>query len=140
MFNGEELSAFIDRATYVTVNDYEAQLLQERTGRKVAEFAKRVEALVVTRGGEGSTIYADGKELSIPAVKPDAIVDPTGCGDAYRAGLLLGIVRGYDWETTGRLASLVGSIKIASRGGQNHSFTPDVIRERYMKAFGTSLA
>jgi len=140
MFNGEELSAFIDRATYVTVNDYEAQLLQERTGRKVAELAKRVEALVVTRGGEGSTIYTDGKELLVPAVKPDAIVDPTGCGDAYRAGLLLGIVRGYDWETTGRLASLVGSIKIASRGGQNHSFTPDVIRERYVKAFGTSLA
>ena len=83
----------------------------------MAELAKRVQALVVTRGGEGSTIYVGGKEFSIPAVKPGAIVDPTGCGDAYRAGLLLGIVRGYDWETTGRLASLVGSIKIASRGG-----------------------
>ncbi len=140
MFNGEELSAFIDRATYVTVNDYEAQLLQERTGHKVAELAKRVQALVVTRGGEGSTIYVGGKEFSIPAVKPGAIVDPTGCGDAYRAGLLLGIVRGYDWETTGRLASLVGSIKIASRGGQNHSFTPDAIDDLYKKAFGTTLA
>lgn len=140
MFNGEELTAFIDRATYVTVNDYEAQLLQERTGRSVTELAKRVEALVVTRGGEGSTIYTGGRQIVIPAVKPDAIVDPTGCGDAYRAGLLLGIVRGYDWETTGRLASLVGSIKIASRGGQNHSFTPDGIRESYKEAFGTSLS
>lgn len=140
MFNGEELSAFIDRATYVTVNDYEAQLLQERTGRSVAELAKRVQALVVTRGGEGSTIYTGGRELAIPAVKPDAIVDPTGCGDAYRAGLLLGIVRGYDWETTGRLASLVGSIKIASRGGQNHSFAPDEIGERYKTAFGASIS
>jgi adenosine kinase len=139
MFNGEELSAFIARATYVTVNDYEAQLLQERTGYPVSELARRVQALVVTRGGEGSTIYAGGREIAIPAVKPAAIVDPTGCGDAYRAGLLLGIVRGYDWETTGRLASLVGSIKIASRGGQNHRFTPEEIRDLYRKAFGSSL-
>lgn len=140
MFNGDELSAFIDRATYVTVNDYEAQLLQERTGRSVTELARRVQALVVTRGGEGSTIYTGGREIAIPSVKPSAIVDPTGCGDAYRAGLLLGIVRGYDWETTGRLASLVGSLKIASRGGQNHSFAADEIGGLYKKAFGTSIA
>jgi adenosine kinase len=139
MFNGEELLAFVEQASYVTVNDYEAQLLQERTGRKIEELARRVQALVVTRGGEGSTIYADGRELAIPSVKPAAVVDPTGCGDAYRAGLLLGIVRGYDWETTGRLASLVGAIKIASRGGQNHRFTPAAIGEQYKQAFGSSL-
>jgi len=139
MFNGEELLDFVGRATYVTVNDYEAQLLEERTGRKVQELAQRVKALIVTRGGEGSTIYADGREIAIPSVRPVAVVDPTGCGDAYRAGLLLGIARGYDWETTGRLASLVGSIKIASRGGQNHRFTPAEISERYQQAFGSSI-
>jgi len=139
MFNGEELLDFVGRATYVTVNDYEAQLLEERTGRKVQELAKGVKALIVTRGGEGSTIYAAGREIAIPSVKPAAVIDPTGCGDAYRAGLLLGIARGYDWETTGRLASLVGSIKIASRGGQNHHFTPAEIGERYKQAFGTSV-
>jgi adenosine kinase len=139
MFGGEELLAFVDQATYVTVNDYEAQLLQERTGLTVEALARRVQALIVTRGGEGSTIYAGGREIAIPSVEPGAIVDPTGCGDAYRAGLLLGIARGYDWETTGRLASLVGALKIASRGGQNHRFTPAEIGERYREAFGTAV-
>jgi adenosine kinase len=139
MFNGEELLAFIDQATYVTVNDYEAQLLQERTGHKLGELAKRVRALIVTRGGDGSLIYADGREIEIPSVTPSALVDPTGCGDAYRAGLLWGIARALDWQTTGRLASLVGSLKIAHRGGQNHVFTPAEIGERYREAFGTSI-
>ena len=138
MFGGEELLAFVDRATYVTVNDYEGQLLQERTGQKLEELARRVRALVVTRGAEGSIIYADGQEIAIPAVKPEAVVDPTGCGDAYRAGLLYGIARGLDWPTTGRLASLIGAIKIASRGGQNHRFDRAEIEARYREAFGTS--
>ena len=138
MFNGEELMAFIDQAAYVTVNDYEGQLLQERTGQSLEALAKRVRALIVTRGAEGSTILADGRRLAIPSVKPQALVDPTGCGDAYRAGLLYGIVRGMDWVTTGRLASLIGAIKIASRGGQNHRFDRAEIEARYKEAFGAS--
>jgi adenosine kinase len=136
MFDGPELLAFIDQAAYVTLNDYEAQLLQERTGQSAAVLAKRVRALIVTRGAEGSTIHAGGRELSIPSVKPEAVVDPTGCGDAYRAGLLFGIARGMDWETTGRLASLIGALKIASRGGQNHRFDRAQIEVRYKEAFG----
>jgi len=139
MFGGEELLAFIDQATYVTVNDYEAQLLQERTGQSLEALAKRVRALIVTRGAEGSTIYADGQHIAIPCVKPQAVVDPTGCGDAYRAGLLFGIAAGMDWQTTGRLASLIGAIKIASRGGQNHRFTPTEIGQRYREAYGTAI-
>jgi adenosine kinase len=138
MFNGEELSAFIDQAAYVTVNDYEGQLLQERTGRTLQELATRVRALILTRGAEGSTIYAGGREIAIPSVKARAVVDPTGCGDAYRAGLLYGIARGMDWPATGRLASLIGAIKIASRGGQNHRFDRAEIEVRYKEAFGTA--
>jgi adenosine kinase len=138
MFNGGELMAFIDQAAYVTVNDYEGQLLQERTGQSLEALAKRVRALIVTRGAEGSTIFADGRQLAIPSVKPQSLVDPTGCGDAYRAGLLYGIVRGMDWVTTGRLASLIGAIKIASRGGQNHRFDRVEIAARYKEAFGAS--
>jgi len=139
MFGGEELLAFIDQANYVTLNDYEAQLLQERTGRTLDELAKRVQALIVTRGAQGSLIYAGGQRLEISCVKPAAVVDPTGCGDAYRAGLLYGIAQGLDWRTTGQLASLVGALKIASRGGQNHRFTRDEIAERYQEAFAARI-
>jgi adenosine kinase len=138
MFDGAELSRFIEQASYVTVNDYEAQLLQERTGRSLGELAGRVRALVVTQGGKGSTIYSGGREVAIPSVVPQAVVDPTGCGDAYRAGLLYGIARGMDWETSGRLASLIGAVKIASRGGQNHRFDRAEIETRYKEAFGAS--
>ncbi|MFN7751343.1 MAG: carbohydrate kinase family protein [Pseudomonadota bacterium] len=140
MFNGEELLAFIDQATYVTVNDYEGQLLQERTGLTLEAIAARVKALIVTLGGNGSHIYAGGQRLEIPGVKATEVVDPTGCGDAYRAGLLHGLSQGMDWATTGRLASLIGALKIAQRGGQNHRFTPDEIGVRYREAFGSSLA
>ena len=139
MFSGEDLLRFIDQATYVTVNDYEAKLLQEKTGKKLAELAQSVKALIVTLGGDGSLIYADGKEISIPTPKPDAVVDPTGCGDAYRAGLLYGIQRGWSWEATGRLASLMGSIKIAHRGGQSHTPTRADLMEAYRKHFGSSI-
>ena len=137
MFGGEELLDFVKRASYVTLNDYEARLLEERTGKSVAELAKLVKALVVTLGARGSLIHAGGKPIEIPCVKAPEIVDPTGCGDAFRAGLLYGIAAGMDWETAGRLASLLGSIKIARRGGQNHSFTRDEIAERYRQAFGS---
>ncbi len=136
MFDGPELLTFIRQATVVTVNDYEARMLQEKTGVAVEQLAGMVEALVVTRGGEGSTIHVRGKTLDIPSVKAEQLVDPTGCGDAYRAGLLYGLANDFDWPSSGRLASLLGSLKIASRGGQNHRFSRDEIAERFKEAFG----
>lgn len=139
MFNGDELMNFVELADYVTVNDYEAQLLQERTGKSLETLAKQVKALIVTLGSKGSLIHAGGKSIDIPSVKPAAILDPTGCGDAFRAGLLYGITHGMDWAVTGRLASLLGSLKIAQRGGQNHAFTRDSIAADYKMHFGTTL-
>lgn len=139
LFTGPELSRMIERATYLAVNDYEAKLLSERTGWSIAEMAEHVEALVVTMGAEGSIIHAEGATYAIPAVRAGAVVDPTGCGDAYRAGLLHGIAQGWDWERTGNLASVMGSIKIASRGGQNHVVERDAVAQRYAEAFGERL-
>jgi len=139
MFSGEELLAFVDHATYATVNDYEGRLLEERTGRKLEELAPGLDALILTRGAEGSIIYANGDRFEIPCVKATELVDPTGCGDAYRAGLLYGIAAGFDWAKTGRLASLMGSIKIASRGGQNHSVTREEIGRMFRRNFGSEL-
>ena len=136
MFNGEELMNFIKHADYVAANDYEAKLLQERTGKSIEELSGLVKALVVTQGAQGSLVVLNGKPEIIPAVKPAQLVDPTGCGDAYRAGLLYGIANDFDWPTTGRLASLLGSIKIAQRGAQNHQFTRDEISQRFREAFG----
>jgi adenosine kinase len=136
MFSGPELVRMIGMAAYLTVNDYEAQMLQEKTGHRVEALAKLVQAMVVTLGAEGSLIYSDGQRFEIPCATPDDIVDPTGCGDAYRAGLLYGIASGLDWERTGRLASLMGALKIAHRGGQNHHYTRDEIAARYRRAFG----
>ena len=139
MFNGDELREFVRMADYLTVNDYEAQLLQEKTGQTLAALARHVKALVVTLGAKGSLIYADGKQVEIPCAKPDAVIDPTGCGDAYRAGLLCGIANGMDWELSGRLASILGAIKIAHRGGQNHHFTRDEIADRCRQNFATAI-
>jgi len=136
LFDGPELVSMIERATYLTVNDYEAKLLSERTGLSLPALAERVDALVVTQGGEGSTIHADGTTHAIPVVAPQAVVDPTGCGDAFRAGLLYGIANGWDWERTGKLASVLGALKIASRGGQNHTVNRDRVAALYSKAFG----
>jgi len=139
MFSGGELLTFIEQATYVTVNDYEAKMLQDKTGKTLDEIAQCVKALIVTLGGDGSLIYADGRQVAIPTPKATAIVDPTGCGDAYRAGLLHGIQQGWGWETTGRLASLMGSLKIASRGGQNHKYTRAELANLYEQHFGDSI-
>jgi len=140
MFGGEELRAFIEQATWVAVNDYEWQMMQQKTGWTAREVAERVEALVVTRGGEGSIIHVKGREYRIPCAPASEIVDPTGCGDAYRAGLIHGLLRGLDWDTTGRIASLMGAIKIEKRGTQNHSFTAAELADRYRASFGTTLA
>jgi adenosine kinase len=139
MFDGPELLAMIDAASYLAVNDYEGQMLVERTARPIEELARMVDALVVTKGASGSTIYAQGQRHDIASVAPDEVVDPTGCGDAYRAGLLYGIATGLDWPVIGRLASLMGAIKIASRGGQNHRSTRAEIDARYRRSFGTSI-
>jgi adenosine kinase len=136
LFDGDELATMIEHASYLTVNDYEAKLLADRTGWSIADIAERVEGIVVTMGGEGSIIHAGGATYAIPAVRPSAIVDPTGCGDAYRAGLLYGIANEWDWESIGNLASVMGTIKIESRGGQNHALDRDTIALRYRDAFG----
>ncbi len=134
MFNGEELLHFIEMATYLAVNDYEAQVLQDKTGLSLEQLAAKVTALIVTLGGSGSHIYANGQRFEIQCVNADKLVDPTGCGDAYRAGLLYGIANGWDWITCGRLASTMGAIKIASRGGQNHKPTREEIENVYASA------
>ncbi len=135
MFNGEELMQFVDLATWVTLNDYEAQLLQERTGRELDDLANEVEALIVTLGAKGSHIYHNSERVDIPPAKVAMINDPTGCGDAYRAGLLYGLKKGLDWETTGRIAALMGAIKIEQHGTQNHSFTADEFIDRFKQNF-----
>ena len=136
MFSGEDLMQFMKLAEYACFNDYEAKLASDRTGRSLEQLAAEVKALIVTRGGQGSFIYTAGQCLAIPCVEADAVVDPTGCGDAYRSGLLYGIANGWSWEQTGRLAAVMGAIKIAYRGGQNHKPTRDEIADRYAKAFG----
>lgn len=139
MFGKEDLLNFMQLADYCTVNDYEAKLLADRTGCTLEQLATQVKALIVTLGAEGSLIYTAERCISIPAAPPVAVVDPTGCGDAYRAGLLYGIGQGWAWEKTGRLASLMGAIKIAHRGGQNHTPTMSEITSRYQLAFGETL-
>lgn len=138
MFDGNELLELLDQATYATFNDYESELMQEKTGLSLEQLAERVEALIITMGGEGSKIYTAGQCIEIPSAKAKQLADPTGCGDAYRAGLLYGIMNQFDWETTGRIASLLGSIKIEHHGTQNHSFNLDDFKSRYFESFGTS--
>ncbi|CAG2149299.1 Adenosine kinase [compost metagenome] len=136
LFNGEDLRQFIELASYVTVNDYEAQVLLSRTAWTSAEVAAKVRAFIVTHGERGASIFADGQQYAIPAVPAEQVVDPTGCGDAFRGGLLFGIENGLDWETTGRLASLMGSLKIARQGPQNHWLSREDIGNRFQSAFG----
>jgi len=135
MFNGEELLRFIELAEYVTVNDYESQLLQERTGLSESEIMQQVSALIVTRGAEGSVVYTAAETFEIPAVAVADIKDPTGCGDAYRAGLIFGLMNAMDWQTTCRIASLMGAIKIAHHGTQNHHFTMTEFSDKFEEAF-----
>ncbi|MFC4251941.1 carbohydrate kinase family protein [Sinimarinibacterium flocculans] len=135
MFNGEDLRAFVEQANYVAVNDYEAEMLMDRTGWTLKDIASRVDALIVTHGGKGSHIHAKGKVYEIPCAKADSLTDPTGCGDAFRAGLLHGLSQGMDWDTTGRIASLMGAYNIERPGTQNHRFTLEQFRTRFRKEF-----
>ena len=139
MFSGDELLDFIEKADYLAVNDYEAQLMQEKTHLTLEALAAKVKALIVTQGAKGSTIYAEGQRIEVPCVAAEALVDPTGCGDAYRAGLLYGISKGWDWLQSGKLAAVMGAIKIASRGGQNHQPSRQEIEAKYATAFNEKI-
>jgi adenosine kinase len=139
MFSGDDLLDLVANARALTVNDYEARIVEQKTGKTVADIARMIGAVVVTRGGDGSTVVTREGEMRVPAAKPDALVDPTGCGDAYRAGLLHGMARDWGWQKSARLASVMGAIKIGHRGGQNHRPSRDDIAARYRDAFGEAL-
>ena len=139
MFSGDDLRGMLAGAKCLTVNDYEAKLVEQKMGEPLARLAERLEAVVVTRGAEGADVLAGGQQIRVPAVKPDSLVDPTGCGDAFRAGLLHGLARGWGWVKAARLASVMGSIKIAHRGGQNHKPSRGEIERRFLEAFGEAL-
>jgi adenosine kinase len=136
LFNGDELAQFIKDARYVVVNDYEFQLLKERTGQDGETIAKQVEALIVTHGPEGSLIRTRDGEQEIGVVKADVVNDPTGCGDAFRSGLLYGLLNDLDLVTMCRIGSVMGAIKIAHQGPQNHNPTRDEIEDRFFEAYG----
>ena len=138
MFSGAEIDEFLRLADYVAVNDYEGKLLEDKTGRTLERLAREVKALVYTLGARGSVILAGGERHELPCVAADAVIDPTGCGDAYRAGLLYGIAHGWDWPSTGKLGAVMGAIKIAQRGAQNHAPARAEIEGRFRKAFGYS--
>jgi adenosine kinase len=139
MFSQDDLLQFIEQARWLAVNDYEWQLMQDRTDLSSRDLTERVEALIVTRGAEGSSIYTKDHHYVIPAAPARAVKDPTGCGDAYRAGLLYGLMNKLDWETTGRIAALLGAIKIEHHGTQNHRFSRAEFEARYQESFGSSI-
>ena len=139
LFSKDELMTFLDQATWCVMNDYESQLMMNTTGESINTLAQHVDALIVTRGGEGSVVYTDGDEIEIPTVNVDQAVDPTGCGDAYRAGLLLGLEKGWDWQTSGRVGSLIGAIKVQQEGTQNHQFSIDEFARQYETHFERAL-
>jgi len=138
-FDGAELLTFLDRATYAVANDYESEMLLDKTGLSLEELAAKVDALIITRGGKGSEIYTNGEVIHVASAPISEIVDPTGCGDAYRSGLMHGLTTGRDWKTCGQIASLCGAIKIEQSGTQQHSFTVEEFAERYQTAFGEAL-
>ncbi len=121
MFDGKELANFIDQSTWVTVNDYEGKMLSDRTGLDSAAISRRVQGLVVTLGGEGCEVWIDGEKTLVPPVKASAVVDPTGCGDAWRGALLFGLEQGWSLARCAALGNQVGAVKIASRGPQNYT-------------------
>ncbi|MDR0184132.1 carbohydrate kinase family protein [Lysobacter arvi] len=139
LFNGEELRNFIELADYVTVNDYESNLLQERTGWSENDIVKRVKAYITTRGPHGSQIHTPEKTIDVPPAHERRVTDPTGCGDAFRAGLIFGIEKGYDWLTIGRMGNLMGALKVEHPGTQNQRFDFDEFNEQFKQQFGYAL-
>ena len=139
LFNGAELREFIEQADYVTVNDYESNLLAERTGWSEADIAKKVKAYIATRGPKGAVIHADGQVYDVPPAHERRVTDPTGCGDAFRAGLIFGIEKGYDWLTIGRICNLMGALKVEHPGTQNQRFDYAEFNEQFKQQFGYAL-
>jgi len=139
MFDGNDLLTFLDQASYAIFNDYESQLLLDRTGLSLEQVADKVDALIVTRGAQGSEVYVDGDMLNVACAPISEVKDPTGCGDAYRAGVMHGITPQRDWKTAAQMGSLCGAIKVEHAGTQNHSFTPEQFAQRYKAAFGETL-
>ena len=137
MFDAAELEKMIDNANWLTVNSYEWEMLKKKTGLEHADIAARLDGgLIITHGGDGSELHHNGEKIMIPAVKPEKIADPTGCGDAFRAGLLYGLEKGWDPADACRLGSILGSLKIAHSGPQHHDFTRRQTAERFEKEFG----
>jgi len=139
LFNGAELRAFIEQAQYVTVNDYESNLLQQRTEWDENQIKERVKAYVVTRGPKGSEINTRKETLHIPPAHERRVSDPTGCGDAYRAGLIYGLMRDMDLSTCGRMASLMGALKVEHPGTQNQRFSFAEFADQFRQQFGYAL-
>ena len=121
MFDGTDLMRFIDQATWVTVNDYEGKMLSDRTGLSHADISRHVKGLIVTLGAEGCEVWIDGEKTLVPPVKAAAVVDPTGCGDAWRGALLFGLEQGWSLAKCAALGNQVGALKIAQRGPQNYN-------------------
>jgi adenosine kinase len=128
MFDGAELAHFVELASWVTVNDYEARMLSERTGLSSEQLSRRVQGLVVTLGAEGCEVWLDGQKTLVAPVKAAAVVDPTGCGDAFRGALLYGLEQGWPLVRCAALGNRVGAHKIASRGGQNYTLSAAQIK------------
>lgn len=139
LFNGEELRAFIEQADYVVVNDYESNLLQQRTGWSEKDIMQRVKAYIATQGPRGVHVHTAEKSYQIPPAHERRVVDPTGCGDAFRAGLIFGIEKGYDWLTIGRMGNLMGALKVEHPGTQNQRFDFDGFNDQFKQQFGYSL-
>lgn len=134
--SGEELLAGSRGAKVLICNEYEFGMIKKKTGLSDEELLALPQATVITRGAEGSTIYADGQELSIPAVPPEPLAEPTGVGDAYRAGLIKGLRHGLPWETTGRIAALAAVYVLEQHGTQAHRYTRQEFVDRYTRTFG----
>ncbi|TAM89665.1 MAG: carbohydrate kinase family protein [Candidimonas sp.] len=139
LFSGDDLNRMLELASILAVNDYEASVIEQRTHRGAAQIASTLDAVVVTRGARGAVLYADGVETPVEPVAPGAVVDPTGCGDAHRAGLLYGLVHGWKLIDACRLANLMGAIKVASQGPQNHTPSRAEIAARLKESFDLAL-
>jgi adenosine kinase len=139
LFNADDLRGVIGKVRALALNDYEASVVEQRTGSSIEQLAVDLDAVVVTRGAEGASLYTQGKEVQIKPVAATDVVDPTGCGDSHRAGLLYGLTQGWDWEQSCMLGNVMGSIKIASRGPQNHWVDPQQIDQIMRRAYGCGL-
>jgi adenosine kinase len=139
LFDGLEMVELFNKSRALTMNDYEASVVEQRTGKSMAQIAKSLEAVVITRGAQGATLFTEGRETHIAPVTPTDVVDPTGCGDAHRAGLLYGLTSGWSWENACKLGNLMGSIKIASRGPQNHGPNRVEINDLFHASYGLHL-